>query len=175
MKKNHIMAVVAALAIFTVTHTQAQSRHASENGYYGEIAYSDVSVSGAGGNANPQAMRLLLGNEMNKNLGVEAMYASTVSKDSRPGYDASYSSFGIFLKPKMALSDNTEIFARVGMLRADITASASGSHTGSDLAYGLGIQTNFTQSVYGQLDYMHSYDRDGVSAKGYALSLGMRF
>jgi opacity protein-like surface antigen len=53
--------------------------------------------------------------------------------------------------------------------------STSGSHKGTDVAYGLGIQTNLTKSVYGQLDYMHMYDRDSVAAKGYTLSLGARF
>jgi hypothetical protein len=108
-------------------------------------------------------------------MGLEAMYTTTVSKDSRVGYDASVSHFGIFIKPKMALTDNTEAFVRVGAVRADITAATGASHKGNDLAYGLGIQTNFTQSVYGQLDYMNAYERSGVAAKGYTLSLGARF
>jgi opacity protein-like surface antigen len=91
------------------------------------------------------------------------------------GYDASIKGFGLFLKPKMALTENTEVFARAGVMRTEIIASPRGSHTGTDVAYGLGIQTNFTKSVYGQLDYMHSYDRDSVAAKGYTLSLGTRF
>jgi opacity protein-like surface antigen len=174
MKKIHIIAA-AALALLSVTNTQAQSRRASENGYYGEVGYSAVGVSGTGGDATPEAIRFVFGNEVNKNLGVEAIYTNTLSKESRPGYDASFNGFGVFLKPKMALSNDTEAFARIGVLRADITASTGGSHTGTDMAYGLGIQTNFSPSVYGQLDYMHSYDRDSVAAKGYTLSLGARF
>ena len=103
------------------------------------------------------------------------MYTTTVSKDNRVGYDASVSHFGIFIKPKMALTDNTEAFVRVGAVRADITAATGASHKGNDLAYGLGIQTNFTKSVYGQLDYMNAYERSGVAAKGYTVSLGARF
>lgn len=174
MKKIRTIALVT-LAFLSITGVQAQSRPSANNSYYGEIGYSPVDVSGTGGDATPHAVRFVFGNELNKNLGIEAMYATTVSKDSRQGYDASYSGFGVFLKPKIALTDSTEVFARVGVLRADITASTNGSHTGSDFAYGLGVQTNITQSVYGQLDYMHSYDRDSVAAKGYTLSLGMRF
>lgn len=174
MKKNRIIAI-ATLAVLCATGAQAQSRNASDNGYYGEIGYSPVDVSGPGGNAKPHAVRFLIGSELNKNLGLEAMYTTTMSKDSRLGYDAAVSNFGILLKPKMALTESTEVFARVGLMRADITASTSGSHTGTDIAYGLGIQTNFTKSVYGQFDYMHSYDRDSVAAKGYTLSLGTRF
>ena len=174
MKKIHIIAT-AALALLSITNVQAQSRNNMDNGYYGEVGYSPVDVSGTGGSATPHALRFVLGNEVNKNLGVEAMYSTNISKDSRQGYEASYSGFGVFLKPKIALSESTEMFARVGVLRADITASTNGSHTGTDFAYGLGIQTNLSKSMYGQLDYMHSYDRDSVAAKGYTLSLGMRF
>lgn len=174
MKKNQLMAI-AVLAMLSITGAQAQSRTSADNGYYGEIGYSPVDVSGGGGTATPKALRFLIGNEINKNLGIEATYTTSVSKDSRIGYDGSFSGLGIFLKPKMALSESTEVFARVGFMHADITASNAGSHTGTDMAYGLGIQTNFTKSVYGQLDYMNSYDRDSVSAKGYTLSIGTRF
>jgi hypothetical protein len=30
-------------------------------------------------------------------------------------------------------------------------------------------------AMHVQLDYMHSYDRDNVSAKGYTVSIGKRF
>lgn len=174
MKKNHLIAI-ATLAILSITGAHAQSRTSADNGYYGEIGYSPVDVSGAGGSSTPKAVRFLIGSDINKNLGIEALYSTTVSKDSRVGYDGSFSGLGIFLKPKMALGENTELFARAGFMRAEITASTGGSHTGTDMAYGLGIQTNFTKSVYGQLDYMHSYDRDSVAAKGYTLSIGTRF
>lgn len=174
MKKIQLMAFVS-LAIIGATGAQAQNRTSADNGYYGEIGYSQVDVSGAGGAAKPDAARFLIGNELNKNLNVEVLYITTVSKDSRTGYDAAVSGYGIFLKPKMALTDNTEIFARVGAMRSKITAATGGAHTGNDVAYGLGIQTNFTKTVYGQLDYMQSYDRDSVAAKGYTLSLGTRF
>lgn len=174
MKKINLLAI-ATLAALCVTGAQAQSRTAADNGYYGEIGYSPVDVSGAGGSATPHTLRFLVGNELNKNLALEGLYITTTSKDARVGYDASIRGFGIFLKPKMALSENTEVFARAGVMRAEITAATGGAHTGTDIAYGLGIQTNFTKSVYGQLDYMQSYDRDSVAAKGYTLSLGTRF
>lgn len=172
MKKLHLI-TIAALAVLTITGAQAQSSYKG-NGYFGEIGYSQVKVSGDSG-GKPDAVRLLIGNELNKNLDVEAMYTGTVSKDSQTGYDASVKSFGILLKPKLALTENTDVFARIGLVRADITASASGSHTGTDMAYGVGIQTNFSKSVYGQIDYLNQYDRGGISAKGYTLSLGTRF
>ena len=75
----------------------------------------------------------------------------------------------------MSLIQGTEVFARVGVIRADITASNAGSSQGSDVAYGLGIQAYLSQNIYGQVDWMHSYDRDNVGAKGFTFSLGTRF
>lgn len=173
MKKLHLIAA-AALAALCATGAHAQSSMA-DNGYYGELGYSSIDVTGAGGGGTPKTLRFLVGNDLNKGLGLEALYVTTVSKDSRVGYDASVRGFGIFIKPKMALTDSTEVFARLGAVRAEITAAAGGAHSGTDVAYGLGIQTNFTKTMYGQLDYMQLYDKDGVSAKGYTLSLGTRF
>ena len=174
MKKMHTLAA-AVLALACTTGVQAQNRTAMDNGMYGEVGYSQVKVTGAGGTGKPDALRVVVGSELHKGLALEAMYMTTISKDSRVGYDASVSAFGVFLKPKMALTDNTDVFVRVGATRADITAATGGSHTGNDLAYCLGIQTNFSKSVYGQFDYMNTYERSGVAAKGYTLSLGTRF
>jgi opacity protein-like surface antigen len=173
MKKLHIIAA-AALAALCASGAQAQSRMA-DNGYYGELGYSSMDVTGSGGGATPETLRFLIGTDLNKGMGLEALYITTLSKDSQAGYNASMNGFGIFLKPKMALTESTDVFARLGAMRAEITGGTGGSRSGTDFAYGLGIQTNFTKTVYGQLDYMQFYDKDGVSAKGYTLSLGTRF
>jgi len=49
------------------------------------------------------------------------------------------------LERGMSYEEVTEIFARVGAMRSKITAATGGAHTGNDMAYGLGIQTNFTK------------------------------
>lgn len=174
MKKINLIAMTA-VGLFAACTAQAQSGSNYGNGYFAEIGYSQPKLSGAGGDSKPDAVRFLIGNEISKHLDVEGVYMSTVSKDSQLGYKASISSFGVLLKPKVELTQDTLVFARMGVIRADITASTSGSHTGTDLAYGLGIQTMFSKTVYGQLDYLNQYDRSGHTAKGYTLSLGTRF
>lgn len=167
--------LITALMLTSAAMANAQGLRSMGSGYYAEIGYSPTELNGAGGGSKPDALRFLVGYEINPNLDVEALYTTTVTKESRVGYDASISAFGLLLKPKLALTTSTDIFARVGAIRADITASASGARTGTDFAYGLGIQTKFSDSMHGQLDYMHSYDRDNVSAKGYTVSIGKRF
>lgn len=172
---KHPLLAIAALALVLATSVQAETKTFSDIGYYAEVGYSPVNLTGPGGSSKPHGARFLFGNDLNKNLGLEALYTANTTKDARTGYDASYSGLGVFLKPKMALSDNTQVFARAGLMRVDIRASAGGTHTGTDKAWGVGFQTHFTKSMYGQLDYMHSYDRDGYAAKGYTLSVGSRF
>ena len=174
MKKIHLISLATTIFLFA-NGAQAQNQATSPYTFYGEIGGSQVDLSGAGGDAKPGAVRFLLGNELNKNLALEVLYTVTVAKESRTGYDASYTGFGVFLKPKMSLIQGTEVFARVGVIRADITASNAGSSQGSDVAYGLGIQAYLSQNIYGQVDWMHSYDRDNVGAKGFTFSLGTRF
>ena len=172
---NKILLSIAVSALLMNSASNAQSQVGSANSFYGEIGFSPIDLAGPGGDAKPYGVRFLIGNELNKNLGLDVLYTTTVSKDSRPGYDASYSGFGVFLKPKFTIIDGTEVFARIGVVRANSTASASGSDLGSDVAYGAGIQTNLTKVIYGQIDYMHSYDRDNVYVKGFTFSVGTRF
>ncbi len=176
MNKSHLISL-AIIAFFGASVAQAQSQNqvGSEHSFYGEIGFSQVDLSGAGGDSKPLALRFLVGNEINKNLGFDILYTQTVHKDTQTGFDANYNGLGVFLKPKYTVIQGTEVFARIGVVRADITASSAGSSQGSDIGYGLGIQTNFTNSVYGQIDYMHSYDRDNVAAKGFTVSIGSRF
>ena len=100
---------------------------------------------------------------------------TTMTKETRVGFDGTTSNYGIALKPKMALTASTDVFARVGWAYSDITASAAGSRTGTDAIYGLGVQSYITPSVYAQLDYMSYFQKDGITAKGYTLSIGTRF
>jgi opacity protein-like surface antigen len=175
MKTTYFVALTL-LATLAGTGAQAQSRSNADVGYYGEIAYTPLEVGdSAATTSKPKAMRFIIGKDLSPTLAIEGMYTSTMSKDDRGTFNASVSNYGIHLKPKMALTADTLVFARVGVTRSDITASAAGSHTGTDLSYGVGVQTNFTKTVYGQLDYMNYFDKDNTSAKGFALSIGSRF
>ncbi len=157
----------STLALFNAAHAQD---------YYGEIGLTPIHLkSEAGDISHPQTMRFLFGKDVNENLAIEALYLTTYSKDSLPGFDAKSTHYGLVLKPKYAITSETIVFARFGVAHANFTASSAGSRTGTDLAYGLGLQTNLTKSVYGQIDYMNYYDKDGQSSKGYTLSLGTRF
>jgi hypothetical protein len=175
--KNAKFAWVALLAALAAGTASAQSM-VHDSGYYGEIGYTPLSIDGKGVKYKPDVVRFVFGKDLNSNLSIEGMYLTTVSKDTYNGTTASYSGYGLYLKPKMELTNDTEVFARVGYARSESKESGAGfssSGSGSDLSYGIGIQTKFTKEVYGQLDYINYYDKDSVKIKGFTVSMGTRF
>jgi len=175
--KNSKYVWVALLAALVAGTASAQSMM-HDSGYYGEIGYTPLSVDDGSVTYKPDLVRFVIGKDLNSNLSIEGMYTTTVSKDNYKGVDVSSSGYGVYLKPKMEVAKDTEVFARVGYVRSEFKASGAGvssTTSGSDLSYGLGVQTKFTKEVYGQLDYMNYYDKDNVKSKGFTVSVGTRF
>lgn len=171
--KNSKHALIALLAVLS-----ASVASASDQGFYGEAGYSLFSINGSGDTYKPKLARVVVGKDIHENLSVEGMYANTLSKGSTNGTAISISNYGIYLKPKMEVAKDTEVFARVGWSRSAVkatTSNTSESSSDSDGSYGLGVQTKFTKDVYGQVDYMSYYSKDGVSIKGFTVSVGTRF
>ncbi len=174
--KNSKNALVALLAVLATGAVSAQSM-SKDSGYYGEIGYLALKFKDEdGATVTPKLARFVVGKELDKNLSVEGMYANTVTKDSVDGGE-SYKgqTFGVYLKPKTEVAVGTEVFARVGVAKRTITANDGTDVSATKLAYGIGIQTQFTKDVYGQVDYMDLGKKDGVSAKGLTVSIGTRF
>jgi hypothetical protein len=174
--KNSKSALIAVLAVLTVTTASAQSMNMG-SGYYGEIGYLALKFKDdvGGGSTTPKLARFVVGKELDKNLSVEGMYANTVSKDSdNSGVSYKGETYGAYLKPKTEVVAGTEVFARLGVARTTISGNGTdGSAT--KLAYGIGIQTQFTKDVYGQVDYMDLGKKGDASAKGFTVSVGTRF
>lgn len=175
--KKHKYACLALLATLTAGAASAQSMM-HDAGYYAEVGYTPLSIDDGGVTLKPDLARFVVGKDLNKNLSIEGMYTTTVSKDSYRGVNYSSSGYGVYLKPKMEIAKDTEVFARVGYVRSEFKASGAGvssANSGSDVSYGLGVQTKLTKDVYGQLDYMNYYDKDGGTSKGFTLAVGTRF
>lgn len=174
--KSHTSRAFCAIRAVLAISTFALFNAAHAQDYYGEIGLTPIHLkSEVGDISHPQTIRFLFGMDVHENLAVEALYLTTYSKDSRPGFDAKSTHYGVVLKPKYAITSETIAFARFGVAHANFTASSEGSRTGLDLTYGVGLQTNLSKSLYGQIDYMNYYDKNGQSSKGYTLSVGTRF
>ena len=176
--KNSKNALVALLAILATGAVSAQS--ISNQGYYGEVGYTALNIKNDnnGFDITPKLARLVVGKEINKGLAIEGAYAFTASKDSAvvsgTKYTGKASMFGAYLKPKFEIAQDVEVFARVGALHTKYEDEGS-NFSKTKLSYGIGMQTQFTKDVYGQVDYMSYGKQDGVTAKGFTVSVGIRF
>lgn len=176
--KNSKYALIALLSALAAGAASAQSM--SNQGYYGEVGYLALNLKNDnnGFDATPKLARVTFGKEIDKNLAVEGSYAFTVSKDSSvvggTNYTAKATAFGVSLKPKMEIAKDVEAFARIGATHSNYEDEGS-SVSKTKLAYGIGMQAQFTKDVYGQVDYMNYYKQDGISAKGFTISVGTRF
>ena len=173
--KNGLVALLAVLATGTVS-----SQSMPNQGYYGEVGYTALKIKNDsnGFDITPKLARLIVGKEINKGLAVEGTYAFTASNDSAAvngtKYTGKASLFGAYLKPKFEIAQDVEVFARVGALHTKYEDEGS-SFSKTKLSYGIGVQTQFTKDVYGQVDYMNYYKQDGMTGKGFTISVGTRF
>ncbi len=176
--KNSKHALIALLAVLAAGTVSAQSM--SNQGYYGEVGYTALNIKNDnnGFDITPKLARLIVGKEINENLSVEGTYAFTASKDSTTlsgtKYTGKANMYGAYLKPKFELAKDVEVFARVGAIHTNYEDEGS-NISKTQASYGLGIQTQFTKDVYGQVDYMNYYKQDGMTGKGFTVSVGTRF
>lgn len=176
--KNSKHTLIALLTVLAAGTASAQSM--SNQGYYGEIGYTALKIKNDnnGFDVMPKLARFIIGKEIDKNLSVEGTYAFTASKDSGvvggTSYTAEGTMFGAYFKPKMEIAKDVEIFARVGAIHSKYKDEGS-SVSKTKLAYGIGMQAQLTKDVYGQVDYMNYYKQDGITAKGFTVSVGTRF
>lgn len=180
MKKSR-HALIALLALLAADTASAQSM-SKDSGYYGEVGYSAIKFDNGDKSTTPKLVRLVAGTSINANLDVEGVVALTGSKgdveDSFENAKLSAKHIGFYAKPKMEIAKDTVVFGRIGISHTSwkINNSVSeDSDSFTKLAYGIGIQTQFTKDVYGQVDYMDLGKKDGVSAKGLTVSVGTRF
>ncbi len=176
--KNYRHTCIAILVALAAGTASAQSM--SNQGYYGELGYTSLNIKNEnnGFDITPKLMRMTFGKEINKALSVEGVYAFTASKDSdivgNKKYTGKASMYGVYLKPKFEITNGIEAFARVGVIHTKYEDEGS-DVSKTKASYGLGLQAQFTKDIYGQVDYMNYYKQDGMTGKGFTLSVGTRF
>lgn len=190
MKFSKTAVLMGSLVLFSsAVFAQKQNNDAYvELGYLNQKVTDNVDDTN---NATPKAVRLIAGKNLSPNLSMEVMAAANASKgtDTQSTPDnVSGSLYGFYLKPKVGLSDDTQLFARVGMAHTSLKydngngSGVSTTYSGSKLSYGIGLETNFTDNVYGAIDYMY-YGKidtslangDQLTSKGLSVSVGYRF
>lgn len=178
MKKIiRILSVSALLA--TSAAAQAQ--------VYVEGAYAPLTIkdSEVALKAKPAALTGIVGYNLHPNLDVEGFLGLGVKKSeftfngAATGVNVDISSsIGAFLKPKTMLTNEIEVFARLGYARSKskvTSASMSQSDSEGSFAYGLGGNYYLNRQAYLTASYMSLFNKDNMKATGFNFGVGYKF
>lgn len=163
---HRVLASVVLLAAAGVASAQLAPKD-----FYAEAGLLELQLEGATTTRKPLLGRFIVGKDIDKNLSIEGLVALNLRKDA----DTSATTYGVFLKPKMEVAKDVDVFARLGVAHTESKVNA-GTYSSTKAAYGLGIQTLLTKTIYTQIDFMHyGKDDQGNNASGFAFSAGYRF
>jgi attachment invasion locus protein len=188
--KIHATTVAVLLLAGLASSAQAQQRMGNSNPkLYGEIGLSQLKIKAVDGplsaEAKPGLLSGTIGYQFLPWLAVEGFVAGGVLKDeiklngANTGVDAKVPSvFGVFLKPTLPIGERVELFGRVGVARSKLELQAGGldiDDSGSDVAYGLGLNVNLSPMSYLQANWTSYYKKDGNKIEGVGIAYGRRF
>lgn len=182
MKKLVMILAVASTFISTQSFA-ADTSAANENNGYAQIGITRVNSEASGIDLIHPVATATLGYNFNKNFAGEVVAGTGVGDDTTYYGVARVvtsvdSIFGAYLKAKTEITNDLAIFARVGALHANTSASsqfAAASGSSTSFSFGAGLEYNFTKTIYGQVDYMSLSNKDGTSSQGPSVSLGFNF
>lgn len=156
-----------------------QIARADEKKNYAEIGFGWTAYEEAGWRLVPKIMKATVGTKIMDNLAIEGMGAFGIVDSSIGGVTLKVdSAFGAYAKPFFKLSDNVEIFGRLGFTRISGTASGGGGSIygyDSGFSYGAGGAFKFDDTYALVVDYMQYYNKDGVNVYGVTSSLRIGF
>lgn len=157
---------------------------------YVELAYTATTVEidrrGFNIETKPSALRGIVGYEFNPNLAVEGMVAfgvgtSSITANGQSVADANFkinSALGLYLKPKIKLNNEIEIFGRLGFASTKSTVSdTADTSTGSwsSFSYGAGVSYAITPKISLNADYMQYLNEDKETVNGFNFGVGYKF
>ena len=184
--KSKILALSVVLAC-SGAMAQSKTKSADDNMYL-ELGYNSTqyNLDALSGFSNANSLAITLGKNMSENYALEGIYATGMSDSTTtsPGVTVNVkltSSYGLYLKPKLMVSDAVELFARVGYFNGKTNFSfpaapaSNFDNSGTSLSYGMGASMKITDAIYGSLDWMQWYKKDGADIKGMGLSIGYKF
>ena len=173
-----LAATLAAGAAQTQTSPQGDA-----GAFYAEIGYTGLTYKDPDVKTHPADVRLIGGYELHPNMAVEFIGLLS-AKESKVTADGSLiklkvdSVWGLFLKPKVAVSPEVELFGRLGYARTKVKLAADQgtiSDSANSFAYGVGAAYAINKRVSINLDYMSYYNRDNIRIQGPTLGLGIKF
>jgi hypothetical protein len=189
--KKYLLATAVISALVSASAFAADSNASSssqgEEKAYAEFGVIALRTEESGFSANNAVGLLRVGYNFDKNFSGEVVAGGGMN-DASGYYGSTFVTFkvnsvyGAYLKAKTEVTPDLEIFARLGVLHVDVTATAANAYVSAwansydnSVSFGAGAQYNFSKTVYGQADYMSYYNKSGTSSNGPSVSLGYQF
>ncbi len=177
------LSILVLLAAGASVHAQTQK---PVNPWYGELAYAPVKIKQVDvTGSTAKNLRGIVGYELHPHVALEGLLSlgvgdasATVSGD--PVDTRVDRVVGLYVKPKLAVSQDIELFARLGYARTKVTSTltATGeaeSESVSDVSYGLGASYRINERWSAVVDYMHYSEKYGTRLQGWAVGLRLKF
>jgi opacity protein-like surface antigen len=114
-------------------------------------------------------------------LGLGAGKANTTENGKDNGEEFKVkSSFGVFVKPKVMVSPELEVFGRLGFLENKFESNVKNSQTtttstNGSFAFGVGANYYFDKRTYVTGSYMNYNNKDGFKVNGLSIGVGYKF
>jgi len=161
----------------------------NSDGFYYEAAYSNISIKDASsdnlGTWKPSAIRMTFGGVMVDNIALEGFVVQGLQSDTLKVYGSNLdvsvkTSYGIALRPFVNLSNNVELYGRLGTIRLKseglatyngIATSTSAQNTHSLYGVGLGYKLKDNLKFVADYTKLSTFEE----TKSSLISVGVRF
>ncbi|MCR9193382.1 MAG: porin family protein [Hyphomonas sp.] len=175
------------LPTLMVTAALAVSPAALAEGWYADGGYThvttDVDTGVGSADIDLGALSGRLGYDFHPNFGVEGELAFGVNDEeaTQGGVTASLGLnylVGAYGKAQLPVAENINLFARAGIVQAELEAEVTGLGSASDsetgAGYGVGGTVDVAENIYIRGDYTR-YDIEDVEADAFTIGVGVKF
>ena len=172
MQKITHLALLAAAFVGASAHAEV---YVEGNYYMGKLSGDHGYTS----DPKVTSLRGIVGYGLHPNLAVEGALGYGLGSTTVDGDTLKQKlSYGFYVKPRYQVTNELEVFARLGYLKdGGETSNSTGSDkfTNGTTAWGLGANYAVTKNVYLSSSYGQTYKKDGMKINGLSLGVGYRF
>jgi len=165
---------LALITLNTLAQAQSSNDPDPDKGFYLQGGLASLKYTYGNYNYNLGTTYAIYGGyNFNKNIAGEILTATS----STPSYSTTLSFKGFFIKPKMQLAENFELFGRFGSNSISVSSTVQSSWTKSYTSYGGGL-TAFMSSDkkdYISAEYMSWGQEGAIKLTGISVGYGKRF
>lgn len=178
--KKFLPTMIAATALVAIPSATAEGWYA-DGGY--TLLSSDVDAGGVSADIDLGAISGRVGYDLNQNFGFEGEVAIGVDdEDFSDGVTNASIGLnylvGAYGKAQLPVTDQFNVFARAGVVNAELEAEVTGIGSDSDsetgAGFGVGGTFDVTPAMYVRGDYTR-YDIEDYEADAFTVAVGVKF